>query len=387
MLATIKNISVTYDGMGKTFSSGDFISGRITLELGKDCKIDYLSIKAKGKSEVRWTEHHNKTTVTYHSKDKMFSIEQFIIREQKGQGKRSSTGSRVLYGTFIYEVRLCLLYCTMPSSFKGAWGKILYTLEAKLSRSMRISSKARADVFVPFQIPQHGTKDKKMKLFTSGKVGMDIHIERMGYYLGEDLKVVASIENSSSREIKPKYTLYQKDSFFARGKRRVSTKDILKELGEPIPPSGKLKVTKVLKIPQHIVPSIFTCSNIKCEYRLKIVLDVPYARDPEIKLPLVILPATQTPGLQPPPYSDFGFDSCGNANQPGWNSTPQFPGAYPPTAPGAYPPMAPGAYPPMAPGAYPPMAPGAYPPMAPGALAPPPAYGTYPSLSDFGGKS
>uniref|UniRef100_A0A674DBW2 Zgc:110626 n=1 Tax=Salmo trutta TaxID=8032 RepID=A0A674DBW2_SALTR len=282
MLATIKNISVTYDGVGKTFSSGDFISGRITLELGKDCKIDCLSIKAKGKSEVRWTEHHNKTTVTYHSKDKMFSIEQFIIREQKGQGKASSTASRVLYGTFIYEVTLCLQ--AMPSSFKGAWGKILYTLEAKLSRSMRISSKARAEF--PFvskadlgsipelMIPQHGTKDKKMKLFTSGKVGMDIHIERMGYYLGEDLKVVASIENSSSREIKPKYTLYQKDSFFARGKRRVSTKDILKELGEPIPPSGKLKVTKVLKIPQHIVPSIFTCSNIKCEYRLKVCVSV-----------------------------------------------------------------------------------------------------------------
>ncbi|XP_021460991.2 arrestin domain-containing protein 3 isoform X1 [Oncorhynchus mykiss] len=384
MLATIKNISVTYDGMGKTFSSGDFISGRITLELGKDCKIDYLSIKAKGKSEVRWTEHHNKTTVTYHSKDKMFSIEQFIIREQKGQGYEHATRydcNVVAPGTHVYPFTFQIPQQAMPSSFKGAWGKILYTLEAKLSRSMRISSKARAEF--PFvskadlgsipelMIPQHGTKDKKMKLFTSGKVGMDIHIERMGYYLGEDLKVVASIENSSSREIKPKYTLYQKDSFFARGKRRVSTKDILKELGEPIPPSGKLKVTKVLKIPQHIVPSIFTCSNIKCEYRLKIVLDVPYARDPEIKLPLVILPATQTPGLQPPPYSDFGFDSFGNANQPGWNSTPQFPGAYPP----------------MAPGAYPPMAPGAYPPMAPGALAPPPAYGTYPSLSDFGGKS
>uniref|UniRef100_A0A4W5M9X8 Arrestin C-terminal-like domain-containing protein n=1 Tax=Hucho hucho TaxID=62062 RepID=A0A4W5M9X8_9TELE len=267
---------------------------------------------------------------------------------------------------------------TMPSSFKGTWGKILYTLEAKLSRSMRISSKARAEF--PFvskadlgsipelMIPQHGTKDKKMKLFTSGKVGMDIHLERMGYYLGEDLKVVVSIENSSSRKIKPKYTLYQKVSFFAKGKRRVSTKDILKELGEPIPPSGKLKGTKVLNIPQHIVPSILTCSNIKCEYKLKvcIVLDVPYARDPEIKLPLVILPATQMPGLQPPPYSDFGFDSFGNTNQPGWNSTPQFP-----TAPGAYPPTAPGAYPPMAPGAY----------------APPPAYGMYPSLSDFGGKS
>uniref|UniRef100_A0A4W5KSV9 Arrestin-like N-terminal domain-containing protein n=1 Tax=Hucho hucho TaxID=62062 RepID=A0A4W5KSV9_9TELE len=112
MLATIKNISVTYDGVGKTFSSGDFISGRITLELGKDCKIGSLSIKAKGKSEVLWTEDHNETTVTYHSKDKYFSIEQCIIREQKGQGKASSPAPRVLYGTFIYEVTLCLLYCS-----------------------------------------------------------------------------------------------------------------------------------------------------------------------------------------------------------------------------------------------------------------------------------
>nr|XP_023858405.1 arrestin domain-containing protein 3 isoform X2 [Salvelinus alpinus] len=278
----------------------------------------------------------------------------------------------------------------MPSSFKGAWGKILYTLEAKLSRSMRISSKARAEF--PFvskadlgsipelMIPQHGTKVKKMKFFTSGKVGMDIHIERMGYYLGEDLNVVVSIENSSSREIN-KYTLYQKDSFFARGKRRVSTKDILKELGEPIPPSGKLKVTKVLKIHQHIVPSIFTCSNIKCEYRLKIVLDVPYARDPEIKLPLVILPATQTSGLQPPPYLTLGLTRRERKPTRMEQHTTIS------TAPGAYPPTAPGAYPPTAPGAYPPTAPGAYPPTAPGAFAPPPAYGMYPSLSDFGGKS
>ncbi|XP_010898022.2 arrestin domain-containing protein 3-like isoform X1 [Esox lucius] len=409
MSTTIKNISVTYDGydVGKAFCSGDFIAGRVTLEVAKDCKIESLSIKAKGKSEVLWTEHHNKTTVTYHSKEKFFSILQFIIQEQKGKGQDHQTlltgqsGSAecniVAPGKHIYPFTFQIPLQAMPSSFKGDWGKIRYTLEAKLSRSMRMSSKAMAEF--PFfsrvdlysspelMIPQHGAKDKKMRFFTSGKVGMDVNIERQGFYLGEDIKVVASIENSSSREIKPKYTLHQKQSFFARGKRRLSTKDILKDLGEPIPPSGRQTVTKLIKIPPNIFPSI-NCSNIHCEYKLKIYLDVPYATDPEIKLPLVLLPAVQMPGLQPPSYSDFGFNSFGNTNQPGWNNAPVAPGAYQPAAPGAYQPMAPyqpaapggyqptAPYQPAAPGGYQPAAPGAYQPAAPGAYQPT-APGTY----------
>ncbi|KAJ8006133.1 hypothetical protein DPEC_G00125080 [Dallia pectoralis] len=250
MSSTIKSIYVTYDGPDRAFCSGDFISGRVVLEVGKDCKIDSLTIKAKGKSEVLWTEHHNKTTVTYHSKDKFFSILQYIIQEQKGKGKDHETlltgqsGSTqcnvVAPGQHIYPFTFQIPLQAMPSSFKGDWGKIRYTLEAKLSRSMRMNSKAMAEF--PFvsrvdlysnpdlMTPQHGAKDKKMRFFTSGTVGMNVHIERQGFHLGEDLRVVAAIENSSSREIKPKYTLYQKQSFFARGKRRVSTKDILKDL-------------------------------------------------------------------------------------------------------------------------------------------------------------
>ena len=89
MLSTVKNISVIYDPINesKTFSSGDYISGRISVELAKDCTINSLSIKAKGKAQVRWTEKHGKTTTTYHAKEKYFSMKQFIIQEQKGQGK------------------------------------------------------------------------------------------------------------------------------------------------------------------------------------------------------------------------------------------------------------------------------------------------------------
>lgn len=70
---------------GNIFTSGDCLTGQITLELANDCKIDSLCVKLKGKAEVKWREHYGKLVVTYHNKEKYFSIKQFIIQE--GQGK------------------------------------------------------------------------------------------------------------------------------------------------------------------------------------------------------------------------------------------------------------------------------------------------------------
>lgn len=89
-------------------------------------------------------------------------------------------------------------------------------------------------------------------------------------FVGEGVKVVASIQNKSSREIKPKYCIYRKHSFFAMGRRRVNTKDLLKEVGEPIPPSTNQTVTRVINIPFDGEASILNCSIIKAEYRMRV---------------------------------------------------------------------------------------------------------------------
>uniref|UniRef100_UPI003AAE6A17 arrestin domain-containing protein 3-like n=1 Tax=Centroberyx gerrardi TaxID=166262 RepID=UPI003AAE6A17 len=384
MSSTVKNIRVDCNPINKenTFTSGDFVSGQITLELAKDCQIDSLSVKFKGKAEVLWTERHGKTTVVYHSKDKYFSIKQYFIREQKGQeddfqALLTDQGGKaycnvVAPGCHVYPFTFQIPAQDMPSSFEGSVGKIVYSLEARLSRSMRIDSKAstkinfvsRADPnsFLVLMEPQHESKDKKMKFLNSGTVGMDVNIEKTGYCQGEGIKVVASIQNNSSREIKPKYCVYRKHSFFARGKRRVGTKDLLKEVGEPIPPSANQTVTRVINIPPDIDTSILNCNIIKAEYRLRVYLDVKYASDPEIKFPIVILPASQVPAMeQPPAYAGFGLTAFGNPNQPAWNAAPQHPFA-PQTVEH---------------------------PFAPQPVEPPPPYGTYgmyPPMSDFDKK-
>ncbi|KAG1937212.1 arrestin domain-containing protein [Pimephales promelas] len=324
MSLTVKNISVIYNPINQnnTFTSGDFISGQVILDVAKDTKMQSLSVKIKGKAEVCWTERHGKNTVVYSDKEKYYSVEKFFVQEEK-----THDPSVVKPGRHVYPFTFQLPLQHFPPTFKGSVGKIVYTLETKLSRSMRISSKAKAEFhYVPspdvsnpeLMAPQYATKDKQMKLFTSGSVSMNIKTEKMGYYLGEGLKVLAEVQNNSSRTIKPKYCLYEKHSFFARGKRRLHTHELFKEEGEPIEPNPNPSktVTKVLPIPPSLPISILNCRILKVEYRLRVYLDVPYASDPEIKFPIVILPLQSLSAASSATNSDFQvWNAYGNPPQ------------------------------------------------------------------------
>jgi len=85
----VKAFSVAYNPINgdNTFSAGDYISGNVTLELAKDCKITSLHVQLKGKARVQWTEHYGRTVVVYADKEKYFSLKQSLIQEFKGQGK------------------------------------------------------------------------------------------------------------------------------------------------------------------------------------------------------------------------------------------------------------------------------------------------------------
>ncbi|KAI7813738.1 hypothetical protein IRJ41_024941, partial [Triplophysa rosa] len=331
---TVKSISVIYSSINQnnTFTNGDFLSGQVILDVAKETQMQSLSITIKGKADVQWSEHYGKTTVVYSDKEKFYSMERFFVREDKSHDR-----SVVAPGRHVYPFVFQLPQQNYPPSFKGSAGKIVYTLKTKLCRSVRVSSKAKAEFhYVPkpepqnpeLLAPQYGARDKQMKLFTSGSVAMNIKTEKTGYYLDEGLKVLAEIQNNSSRAIKPKYCLYEKHSFFARSKRRIHTHDILKEEGEPIEQKTNKNITKVLTIPPSLSASIFNCRIIKVEYRLRVCLDVPYASDPEIKFPVVLLPPQTSSGAKGPSNSDFGIwnQQAGGSAYP--NAPPMAPGQF-----------------------------------------------------------
>lgn len=326
---TIKNFSIEYDAINSrnTFTNGDSINGRIIVEVSKETTIQGLVFIAKGKARVCWHEHHGQHHRVYWSDEKYYEVKQHILRESRQDGTEViGQGRHVFPFTFTIPDR------KLPSSFEHNIGKIVHKLRAELKQSMRLTKKAKthftfvskADMDIPgLMDPQYGCKDKSVRAFGSGNVSVDVHTEHMGYRQGDPLKVTLEITNNSSRAVKPKFILYEKKSFFAQGRRRVSTHDLLKEKADAVEASsGKKTVTKVITIPKELLPSILNCAIIKLEYRLKIQLDIKYATDPEVKIPIVILPDFSDVKQLPAGTSSFGFEAFGNPKQP-FSTTPQ----------------------------------------------------------------
>ncbi|XP_028270694.1 arrestin domain-containing protein 3-like [Parambassis ranga] len=325
---TIKHFSIEYDAINSknTFTNGDSINGRIVVEVSKETKIQALVFIAKGKARVRWDEHYGEDHHhVYWADEKYYSIKQHILREARQDGTEViGKGRHVFPFTFKIPDK------KIPSSFKSQIGRIVHKLKAELKQSMKFTKTAKTHFAFVSKVnmempglmePQYGCKDKSLKVFASGKVSMDVHTRKMGYKQGEPLTVTIDLNNQSSRSVKPKFILYEKQSFFAQGHRNVCTHTILKEKAEGVDASsGRKTVTKVITIPRELPPSILNCSIIKLEYRLKVYLDIKFASDPVIKLPIVILP--EEPDMKgQPAAAAFGFEAFGNPNQPTGSTT------------------------------------------------------------------
>ncbi|MFT7813626.1 arrestin domain-containing protein 3-like isoform X1 [Arapaima gigas] len=332
----IKNISVSYDAINEsnTFSAGDCISGRVVVEVGKQVKVNSLRVKAKGEAYVHWTEKHGDDEDSYSARETYFNLKYFIICEPKNDGEFVIISSTIISnvinpGTHVYPFTFQIPAGNFPSSFKGVHGHITYILDAKLSRSMRMPSSAKTEFTIhskpnmntnQLMEPLFGTTQKKMKFFTSGTVSMNVTVDKGFYIQGERLNISAEVENKSSRALKTKFSLDQKQSFFASQSSNIARKNIIKEIGEPIPSSTKQTRSRELRIPSDLPASILNCSILKVEYTLKVYLDVPYARDPEVEFPLVILPNTYEFCPLVAPNMTIGFEALGGSGNQGWNN-------------------------------------------------------------------
>lgn len=92
------------------------------------------------------------------------------------------------------------------------------------------------------------------------------------YLPGERIKVETHIENSSSRALKLKFKLEQKQTFFAKSRRKHITTVIFKAVEDPIPSRSKKTFTSRLRIPSNLDITIPDCNIIKVEYMLKVIM-------------------------------------------------------------------------------------------------------------------
>ncbi|XP_029999705.1 arrestin domain-containing protein 3-like [Sphaeramia orbicularis] len=316
-MPTITSFTISYYALNKdrTFSEGDILTGLLTLNLEKEIGIRSLFVKVKGDADVYWTERSS-TITSYSTHRRLFKMKQCLIPEET-QGTVLPPGSHVFKFSFKMPER------GMPSSFKRNHGKVVYKLEAKLSRGWMMDRMVEKEItFVSKAIPNihrlmlsHiSSTDKHLGIFSKGSVHMDVIVERRAYAPGETMKIVAKIDNSSAKEMTPKFSLIQ-DVVYRANKHAKNESDIVyKKHGDCIDPKTQMEITCAIKIPPDQMTTIQNCDIISVQYHVKVCLDVSFSFNPEIQFPVVIIPFDLSPDHSPRGDSDPALASGAQYN-------------------------------------------------------------------------
>uniref|UniRef100_A0A8D3BRM7 Arrestin C-terminal-like domain-containing protein n=1 Tax=Scophthalmus maximus TaxID=52904 RepID=A0A8D3BRM7_SCOMX len=322
-----RSLTMTYDALNEhgTFSEGDTITGQVTLVLLKQTSVQSLVVKVKGDADVRWTRKNGDHKRTYSAHRRYFKLKQFLIpADSKGMRYTRCcytvliiTQTPVPQGKHVYKFSFNIPPRSMPSSFRGCHGKIVYKLEAALARSWRMDRTVDKEInFVSKAFPnlqslmsrQVGTVNKEMGLFSKGHVQMDVSVDRRAY---APVLIVAQINNSSSSDVTPKLSLIKEVLYRADTSTRHDSNVIHKVVENSIKPQTQKEVRCAVKIPPSQMQTIQNCEIISVEYYFKVYLDISFSFDPEVKLPLVIIPPDLAAGPYPagatggPSNSDF----------------------------------------------------------------------------------
>ncbi|UWX11302.1 CRPV-193 [Crowpox virus] len=292
----IKNIDVVLDYLNdsNTYFVGDTVSGRLILEVCSDMRIKFIQIIVKGYAKVHWSEKKKigpitTTTHDYYKKVEYFNRKYILVKD---------TNTRIIHsGRHEYAFSFELPQSLPTSSFESKYGSIRYCLKAELHRACSLPMKLKKELTVLEHIDvntplltayQSGSKEKTLLFCKSGVISLLAKIEKKGYVPGEYVKIVAEIENNSSRAVIPNVCIYQIQTFYADRNIKKVRNLITTSRGKQLPP-GNIGIwdNKQLKVPQ-VSPSILNCNVIRLEYLLVIYVDIPETKNISLEFPIVI---------------------------------------------------------------------------------------------------
>ncbi|RMC09757.1 hypothetical protein DUI87_13544 [Hirundo rustica rustica] len=276
VLGKVKNLTISFDCLSNNnipvYSSGDTVSGRISLEVTGEIRVKALKIHARGHAKVRWSESRNAGSNTAYTQNYTEEVEYFNHKDVLVGHARDDDNSEEGLHTIHSGRHEYAFSFELPQMHR--FPDPLYYYPPQI---LHIDS-----VILLLMIPI-GILQRPL-----GPISLSAKIERKGYTPGESIQIFAEIENSSSRIVVPKATIYQTQAFYAKGKMKEVRQLVANLRGESLS-SGKTETWngKQLKIPP-VSPSILDCSIIRVEYSLMVYVDIPGAVDLFLNLPLVI---------------------------------------------------------------------------------------------------
>ncbi|KAI7684867.1 Arrestin domain-containing protein 4 [Sarcoptes scabiei] len=263
---------------------GQSVCGVVVFQTVSDIPVNECSIFLKCMVEVGWTDNPGIKDEgrSFHCKRKLmevpFSLDQYDCFR---------IGQHEIPFEFFLPENL-----NLPSSYQSRFGSIVYYIDAVFGEKTR-----RRDILIEIPIVRNlwlsvgGTSEKDFGVlsFASGRITMQATLPKKGFFRGEELIVNYVVDNSSTATVKLRATFFQ-TQIYMTGERHKTVENSLSDAVESeeiqansIVEDGSLSLPIPINIPLSIKSEFITL-----KYFLHLTLDIPFAIDVHMNLPLII---------------------------------------------------------------------------------------------------
>lgn len=306
-MPAITNFSLSLNTLNDsgTFSEGDTVSGKVSLELTQSIKILSLSVKATGDVDTKWKElvsgelswtfsrlqvsvlpgYAFGYTQTFRRHERMFKEKEVVISEQ--------SKTTLPPGLHEFPFSIQVPSNPMPSSFRSTYGSVVYNLEATLRQRVKKARKVQQEisfrsksVLMPSSPGKSQTKRHKVH---GSDTQMELSVDRKVYSPGNEILVTAKIRNNSKMDLEPIFILKRMEVYRSRYHKKIEVNCLQTVFKDVVKSGSQRNEACVMQVPADAALTVDHSEVLSVHFSVQMSLDaLPAFMEDE--LPVVIVP-------------------------------------------------------------------------------------------------
>jgi hypothetical protein len=299
------------------FAGGDTVAGEVLVRLDQDTPLRGIRLLLKGYEKSSWREGSGKHRHT-HSEIRNFFDEEITLhgRPRLGLAELVADDFKAVFskencevlraGSYRYPFSY-VLPPDLPGDYESALtnSRIYYGLKAQVDLPLKFDLQAERLLVVnepanPAAVQAVTQRLTKKFLFNSDAlVEAAVHLDKDTFPVGTVLHCQLEVINRApTKEIRAAtLALRQIESIEADGQTHEQKTEILRSRFEECRFPLKQRTTVDLKVdlPGDLYPTITLGSLVKVAYELQVTLDIPWAMDAKLSVPIRLVPCRESP--------------------------------------------------------------------------------------------
>ncbi len=304
---------ITIELNKKEFAGGETIEGRVLVRLDQDTPLRGIRLMLQGYEHASWREGSGKHRHT-HSETRSFFDEEITLqgRPRLGLGELLADSFKGVFSKDAYEVLragnytypfIYVLPPNLPGDYESSLtdSRIRYGVKAQVDLPLKFDLKAEqllavrepGDVAAVQALTERRTK--KFLFDPDSLFEAEVHLERDTFQPGEvlhcQLKVMNRAPNKEVRAVT--LILRQLETAFADGHTHTGETEITRARFDEcrFPFQQCTTAALDLVIPDDLYPTIARATLVKVGYELDVRLDIPWAVDAKLSVPIKLVNA------------------------------------------------------------------------------------------------